>query len=291
MTEPQTITGTIAVTGADGHVGRAVLRQLRAARAHTVALPHFPAGLPAALIIPGPLHAAPAQAALESADVVIHLAGALRPVGDNSYEEAILETAEAVAVAVARGRARRVIALSCVGADEESTNRYLRYKAAAERALTATHKDVIVIRSTYIIGRPEDPGQPAVALLARPGRNADVPGDGCQTVAPVFVDDVASALVAAVTRGTYGTYEMAGPDRMSLDDLVRLLHRGADVTIRHVPAWMARLVSTVLPALPGPMVDVLLRDNIGDPTRACSTFDLRLTSLREVWSPIATQAV
>jgi nucleoside-diphosphate-sugar epimerase len=290
MAERHEITGTIAVTGADGHVGQAVLRHLGRTPARTIALPQFPAALRASLVIPGPLSARPAQAVLESADVVIHLAGALRPLGDNSYEEAILGTAAAVADAVARGRARRVILLSCIGADEDSPNRYLRYKARSEQALTATHRDAVIFRSTYIVGTPENPGQPAEALLGRTGRLVDVPGDGRQAVAPVFVEDVASTLVAAVTRGAYGTYELAGPERMSLDDFVRLLHRDVNVAIRHVPAWMARLLSTVVPALPGPMVDVLLHDNVADPARACGIFGLTLTSLREVWAAAAVPA-
>ncbi len=290
MAQPQAVAPTIAITGADGHVGRALLKRLGAAPFRTIALPHFPAELPASLVVPGPLNARPAQVALETADVVIHLAGGLRPTGDNSYEQAILGTAEAVATAVARGRAQRVVLLSCVGADEESPNRYLQYKALSERTLTATHKDAIVFRSTYIVGRPWDPGLPAAALRGQPGKPADVPGDGQQVVMPIFVEDVASALVAAITRGTYGTYELAGPERMSLDDFVRLLHC-SDVAIRHVPTWMARLLSVVQPAVPGPMVDVLLRDNVGNPSRACEVFGLMLTPLREVWSAAALRTV
>ncbi len=285
------VVGTVAVTRANGHVGRALLQRLRATQAETIALTREPAAIPADHVIVGPLDAAEAQAALRDADYVVHLAGALRPADPNSYHAANLGTAEAVARAVRDGRARRLLFLSHVGAHEESKNLYLRLKAESERVLTGTHKDTVIFRSTHIIGSPADPGARATALLVQPGKEVMVLGDGQQVLTPVYVGDAASALVAALTAGPYGTYELAGPDRMTLDDLVRLLNQRADVPITHYPVWMARLLGMIAPTLPGPLIDVLLQDSVGDPARVVATFGLTLTSLRAIWEAAAAPLV
>lgn len=281
------VVGTVAVTRANGQVGRALLQRLRATQAQTIALISEPAAIPADHVIVGPLDAAEAQAALRNADYVVHLAGALRPADPNSYHAANLGTAEAVARAVKGGQAKRVLFLSYVGANEESKNLYLRLKAEAERVLTGTHKDTVIFRGTHVIGSPEDPGPWATFLLAQPGKEVMVLGDGQQALAPVYVGDVAAALVTALGAGSYGTYELAGPDRMTLDALVRLLNQNPSVPIAHYPVWMARLLGMMAPTLPGPLVDVLLQDSVGDPARAIATFGLTLTSLRTIWEEAA----
>ena len=77
-----------------------------------------------------------------------------------------------------------------------------------------------------------------------------VPGDGRQLIAPLMLEDVVAAVVAATTRPQPldGTFEIAGPETMSLDRMVRTLNRG-EVTLRHVPAPILRLPARVSPTL------------------------------------------
>jgi nucleoside-diphosphate-sugar epimerase len=142
---------------------------------------------------------------------------------------------------------------------------------------------VVVFRSTHIIGPPEASGPTADAFRARGDRPVLVPGDGSQRVAPVFLEDVVSALMAGLVRGQPGTYELAGPETMTLDELVSLLNGGL-ARVRHVPARVARLAARFLPSLPRAAVDLMLRDSLGDPSRAVEAFGLSLHSLRDVWS-------
>lgn len=276
----------VAVTGADGQVGRALLRALQAGPGRTLALTRGAADLPADRVIAGPLDSPTARAALMEADCVVHLAGALRPARGNSYRMANVQTAEAVARALAdpQARARRVVFLSYVGAGVESRNAYLQTKGAAERILSAACRDAVIFRCTHIMGAPESPGPTAAALRAGRGGRVVLLGSGTQAVAPVYLGDVIAAIQAAMTDGPPGVYELAGPDRMSLDELVRLLNPARALSITHVPGWLARAMALPVPGLPGPLVDVMLRDSVGDPARALAAFGLTLTSLRTVWS-------
>jgi hypothetical protein len=94
---------------------------------------------------------------------------------------------------------------------------------------------------------------------------------------------VVEALLAALRGGAPGTYELAGPDVFTLDDLVRLVNDDPEVPLKHCPTWLARALGLVVPSLPGPLVDVLLRDSLGDASRAVATFDLLRTSLLAIW--------
>jgi NADH dehydrogenase len=279
---PRVGNASVVVTGADGFVGRRLMAALSGAFRHTVALVRQPCHLKASRVLAGPLDATWATEALEDADLVVHLAGALQPVGC-SYRDANVATAAAVAHAVRHSAVRRIVSLSNVGASVDSSNEYLRTKAEGERVLAATGRELVVLRATHVIGPPELPGPTAEAFRARGDRPVLVPGDGTQRVAPVLLDDVVSALLAALAGGPPGTYELAGPDVMTLDDFVSLLNGGLART-RHVPARVARLAARFRPSLPLAVVDLMLRESVGDSTRAVEAFGLALHSLRESWS-------
>ncbi|MDP8923712.1 MAG: NAD-dependent epimerase/dehydratase family protein [Chloroflexota bacterium] len=274
---------TVAITGAGGQVGRALLERLQGARVAPVAITRTAARLPVEEHVVGSLYSAPAQAALGRADYIVHLAGTLRPIGNNSYRAANLETAEAVARAVRGGRARRLLMLSFVGAAVDSPDEYLRTKALAERVLVATGKEVVVFRCGHIIGSPDAPGPTAAAFLAGGGNAVLVFGSGRQLVARVYLGDVATALVAALRRGPPGVYDLVGPDRMTMDELERLVNGERDIRIRHLPSWLARSLGRLVPSLPSALVDVMLRDSLGDGSAARAAFGICPTSLKTIW--------
>jgi NADH dehydrogenase len=279
---PHPVREAVAVTGAGGQVGQALLRALPA-DVRRIALVRPETYVPAEWVLAGRLDSPQAADALREADVVVHLAGALRPRGGSSYREANLETTERVAAAVREGRARRILFLSYVGADRGSRNEYLSLKAEAEEVLRGTGREVVVFRCTHIIGSPDAPGPTAEALLSRDQRTVNVLGSGCQRVAPVYAGDVVAALLAALLGGPAGTYELAGPQVLTMDDLVRLVNQSWFPPMRHVPGPLARIVAESVPGLPAPLVDVMTRDSLGDSEPARDAFGLTLTSLRDVW--------
>ncbi len=116
---------SVVVTGADGHVGHLLLTSLYHAPYETIAITRT-GDEPPSKIISDSLTSVSAEKALRDADYIVHLAGALRPLGKNTYEKANIETTRIVAKALKKGRAKRVVFLSYVGANENSQNLYLR---------------------------------------------------------------------------------------------------------------------------------------------------------------------
>lgn len=264
------LTGPVVVTGASGQVGTALRERL-------AQLPNDvrPMGRGDDL-----------AAAVRDADAVVHLAGTLQPRRPDTYAGANLETAEAVAAALAGSSVRRVVDLSYLDADAVSGNPYLRYKAEAEQRLQATGVPTVVLRAAHIYGDPSRPGPTVEAMLSRGGRPVSVLGSGSQRWAWVANRDVVEALThAALDPATpVGTYDVAGPRALTVDEFVRHVN-GPEVRIRHLRPVLARVLTRVTPSLPAPLVDVLLRDCVptGDPAETAARFGFELHDVSEMW--------
>jgi len=262
-------TGPIAITGASGHVGTALRRRLE--REPNEVRPLGRDDDPAA--------------AIADAEVVVHLAGTLAPAHGDTYESANLDTARALAGAVAGSRVARIVELSYVDADPASSNRYLAAKGRAEQALRETGVPVLTLRCPWIFGPPVDPGPSFAPFLAHDGRPVTLIGRGDQRMAPVFVDDVAEAIArgALDPAAPDGTLALAGPQELTLDEMIVLLD-GAGVRERHIPPSVARLLAHLSPKLNPTLVEVLLSDSLPHDPPAAEALGLTLRSPREVFA-------
>jgi uncharacterized protein YbjT (DUF2867 family) len=262
--------GPVAVTGASGQVGTLLRKRLAEHGNET-----------------RPLNRGDDwTAGIHSAAVVVHLAGTLQPKGGSTYESANVETTRTVASAAAAAGVSRIVFLSYVGADTSSSNAYLRAKGEAEEILGASGTPATIFRCLHIYGPPERPGPTAEAFIAEGKGRVTVLGSGRQQIAPLYIGDVAEAVVrAALDPDTpVGTFELGGPDEMSMDDFVRALN-GGEARIVHLPAPIARMLGHLVPALTPALVDLLIRDNVTSEGsgRTAAELGLRLRRLEEVW--------
>lgn len=274
--------GTVVVTGANGQVGQRLLSVLQGHCEKSIALVRHPTLLLATEVIPDWMNSATAQEAIAQADAVVHLAGNLKPErGD--YIGANIKTTEAVVSALNKDRVKRVIFLSYVGASAQSSNAYLSTKAEAEQILQTSGVPLTIFRCTHIIGSPDQPGATAANLLSQQGKPVAMLGSGNQQVAPIYLDDVVSAILAALHQEHDGIFDLAGSERLSMDDLVTLLNRNNSIKRSHLPPMIARLLPWVVRDLPAALVDVMLAESVGDPQRVIEAFSLKLTPLSQVW--------
>lgn len=269
MPTPTLRAGPVAITGANGQVGTALQERLQSLKNAVI-----------------PLHrGSDVAAGVRDAEVVVHLAGTLRPRRPDSYDDANVAPTQVLVDALQDAAVRRVVFLSFLTADVASPNPYLRAKGRAEALLWATGVPTVVLRTGHVVGPPDRPGPTASAMLARRGR-VSVLGPGTQRIAPVLLDDVGEALTrAALDPSTpTGTFPLTGPVSSSVDDLVRQLN-GAEVAIRHLPPWAARTVARVTPTLPVPLVDVMLADAVAPrgPDETARAFGITLHPLTDVW--------
>jgi len=262
------LSGPVAITGASGHVGGALSRRLG----------KFPNEVRA------PGRRDNLVEAVRNADAVVHLAGTLQPLKGNTYEQANVETARKTVEALAGSSVKRIVLLSYVGADPASPNDYLRTKGEAESLVAGSGRDAAMIRSTFIYGPPDDPGPSTTPFIAHGGKAISVLGSGAQRYAPVFVDDVAEVLIKAAldSAGPTGTFALAGPDVLTVDEFVKVVNRGG-VDARHLRGRVARVLAHVLPTLTPALVEVMTADSLPDTTLAADVFGIHLHSIRDVY--------
>jgi NADH dehydrogenase len=262
-------TGPIVITGASGHVGTALCRRLERDPNEV-----RPLGRGDDL-----------AAAMRDAVAVVHLAGTLAPVKGDTYDSANLDTARAVVGAVAGSGVQRIVDLSYVDADPASANAYRRAKGQAEQVLAGAGVELLTLRAPWIFGPPQDPGPSFAPFLARDGKPVTVIGGGGQRMAPVYVEDVAEALARGALDPTAptGTFALAGPQELTLDEMVALLD-GAGVRERHIPPSVARLLAHLSPQLNPTLVEVLLADSLPHDPPAAEALGLELRAPRDVYA-------
>ncbi len=195
-------------------------------------------------------------------DAVINLIGILNPHGRASFDAVHTELAAKVMAAARTAAVRRVLHMSALGADPHAPSRYLRSKAAAEQRLSELphpelpHADpaVTIFRPSVIFG-PGDSLTNRFAGLLRLTAGFLPLARARARFAPICVFDVADALVRALGERASAaqTYELCGPQVMTLEEIVRLTARVARLPCRIVPLpdTLARIQGLVMQFLPG----------------------------------------
>jgi NADH dehydrogenase len=209
------------------------------------------------------------EAAVRGADAVVNLVGILFERGKQRFEAVQAEGAACVARAAAAAGAR-MVHVSALGADPDSPALYGRSKAAGETAVLAAVPDATILRPSILFG-PEDDFFNRFAALARMSPALPLIGGGMTKFQPVFVGDVAQAVLRAIGgQARDGTvYELGGPEVKTFRALMEYV---LAVTERKrmlvpLPFGLARLQAMVLQLMPKPLltpdqVELLRTDNI-----------------------------
>jgi uncharacterized protein YbjT (DUF2867 family) len=209
-------------------------------------------------------------AACEGAYAVINLTGVLYSAGAQSFDAVHGFGAEASAKAARAAKARVFIQMSAIGASEASAAQYARSKAEGEARAKASFPGAIILRPSIVFG-PEDSFFNRFAAMARISPFLPLIGGGATKFAPVFVGDVADAVVRLVDAGEANgtTYELGGPQVLSFRQLMdfTLNTIGRKRLLLPLPWGIAKLQAAVLGLLPKPLltmdqVELLKSDNV-----------------------------
>ena len=241
----------LLLTGATGLVGSALLRRLVAQGAQVRCLVRDPRRLGAqrvrVQIALGDLTDPPSfRNALRGVDTVVHLAASIRDQPQGSIEELNGIATWRMVQAAERAGVERFVFFSALGASIHHRARFFRAKALAEQAVEEAGLESIVFAPSIVYA----PGDPWLTLLERLALLPVMPvsGRGRALYQPIWAEDVADCVIASlsppaeeaergvqprsesdrrhVARGTperRGRYELAGPQTLSHNDLVRVV--------------------------------------------------------------------
>lgn len=227
---------------ADGHTVTAVSRS---ARPDTV-----PAGVQA---VAGDMTDTDTAAeVIAGHDAVVNLI-ALSPLFDpprgRSHRGVHLGATQAAVQAATAHDVSLFLQLSALGADPTGPTAYHRAKGHAETVVRESELDWRVFRPSVVFG---DGGE-FLPFLRRvtPGPIKPLPGGGTVQFQPLWVGDLTAMLGAALTDATHrhATYDLGGPDALSMAELTRLVHGGRG-TIVSVPQAVTTAGLTVADAVP-----------------------------------------
>jgi uncharacterized protein YbjT (DUF2867 family) len=207
-------------------------------------------------------------AAVAGADAVINLCGLLYESGKQTFGAVHAIGAARVARAAQAAGVKRLAQISAIGASETSTAEYARTKAAGEAAVRTAFPDAIVLRPSIVFG-PEDTFFNRFGSLARFLPILPLIGGGETKFQPVYVRDLAAAIVTAIEGGTAPVYELGGPRVYSFRQLMEyiLAQIERNRLLVPLPYEIASFEARFLELLPNPLltrdqVEMLKHDNV-----------------------------
>ncbi len=207
------------------------------------------------------------RAAVEGVDAVVNCVGVLASRGPQSFSAIHAAGAGAVAAAAAEAGAGKLVHISAIGADAESTAEYARSKAAGEAAVREAFAQAAILRPSIVVG-PEDDFFNRFAFLARFLPALPLIGGGLTRFQPAYVGDVADAALEALDRPG-GLFELGGPKTYTFRQLMELLLEeiGRKRLLVPVPFPIMQAKAAFIQFVPGApitpdQVELLKYDNI-----------------------------
>lgn len=262
LTRPRSL--TLCVLGGTGFVGTELVIRL-AKDGHWVWVPtRSSAGndelrvLDTVRLISADVHDPRVLAKLfRGADVVVNLIGILNEHGRTSFRAVHADLAAKVVTAARTAGVKRLLHMSSLGADAHAApSRYLRSKGEAEERVRAgaPASGWTIFRPSVIFGAGDSLTNRFAGLLRLSGGFLPLARPDAR-FAPVSVQDVAEAFRRALDdRATIGqTYELCGPEVMTLEQIVRMTAAAARLrcTIARLPDFISWAQAAVMGLLPG----------------------------------------
>lgn len=291
----------VTVFGASGFIGRQVVQRLAQSGAIVRACVQDP--VKAAFLKPMgevgqvvPLKASitDAQAvarAVRGADAVINLVGILFERGKKKFETIHVEGAKTVAAASKAAGVKSLVHVSALGADAASPSAYARSKAKGEAAVTAAFPEAVILRPSVVFG-PDDDFFNRFASLARLTNllpvfvndgfkpkisvkdlefDFDLFGSGGPAFQPVYVGDLAQAIVGALSKpeAKGHVYEIVGPRPIRMKEVMEMIAAAIkrSPAIVPLPPIAGKIQAFFLQFLPKPpltpdQMKLLAKDNV-----------------------------
>jgi NADH dehydrogenase len=191
--------------------------------------------------------------------------------GRTSFEAVHVDGALRLARRALEASVERLVHVSGIGADPDSTAPYIRARGRGELAVTEAFGAATLVRPAVMFG-PDDAFLTRLVKLVRTLPVYPMFGSGQTRLQPVYVDDVAEAIARVLDRSNGADrpcYELGGPRVYTYQELLQSIALAMGTRVRTVPMPFAvwRALAGVAEFLPGTpltrnQIALMKRDNV-----------------------------
>jgi len=201
--------------------------------------------------------------AFEGQEAVVNLVALsplFRPAGGNEAHFRVhRDGTENVVSAAEDAGVERIVQLSALGADPDGDTAYIRAKGQAEGIVRDSELEWVIFRPSVVFGEGGEFLE-YTERLALPYLTP-LPGGGKTRFQPIWVGDLTPMLADAVEDDAHAgeTYEIGGPEALTLAELARLVHgaAGRPVGVVPIPMSVAGAGLKSLDLVPGSVLDAV----------------------------------
>ena len=274
----------ILVTGGTGFVGTHLIRRLRAQNVAVRAVVRDPdkarllKDLGADLVKGDVSDKASLDTAARGVDRVVHLVGIIQEGPGVTFQGVHVDGTRNVVEASRNAGVRHFFYQSSLGTRPGAQSTYHKTKWQAEEIVRASGLPFTILRPSLIYG-PGDQFTIRLSEMIRLAPVIPIIGSGKSKVQPIFIDDVISCILKAVTSDAFlnAQYEVGGPDHITYEEVTTAIAEAMGVTrpTLHMPLLFMRSIARVFETLlPKPPVTtdqliMLQEDNV------CSMHDIK----------------
>lgn len=228
---------------------------------------------------------------------IINIAAQMRG-ADREIESVNVEGLVNLVALAATAGIQRFIHVSCLGATQFSTSKYLQSKWQGEMMVRTSNSYWTIFRPSLIFGPGSHLGA-ALDFWATRFPVLPVMGSGLNRIQPVSADDVAACIVQSLyNRDTVQqSYDLVGPETYNLTELLEMVATATNdgrpkPTVKlpiNLSFALARIMAKLNPRAPvsEDLMKVITTEFVGDPEPMQSRFQVAMTSYEGQYKRLA----
>ena len=270
----------IAIFGAGGFLGKHLMRQLTKLdyRIKVATRKPYLKGYLKPLGNPGQIElfrtnifdSEQVKEVLQNCDLVINLVGILYETRKQKFDQIHSQFPYLLSTLCNEMGIKNLVHISALGVKEKHNSLYMQSKLKGEKNIQDTFKPSVILRPSIVFG-PEDKFFNTFASIAQFSPVIPLVGGGKTKFAPIYVGDVAKAIVKALelNNSEPKIYELGGPENYSFKELMEILLTEIKKKrfLIPIPFGFAKFQSYFLQMMPNPLltpdqVELLKHNNI-----------------------------
>ena len=194
---------------------------------------------------------------LKNCDSIINLVGILYETKKQKFNEIHSQFPYLLSNLCSEIGIKNLIHISALGVREKHVSRYMQSKLQGEKNIQNTFRSSVILRPSVVFG-PEDKFFNTFASIAQFSPILPLIGGGKTKFAPIYVGDVAKAIVKALelNNSKPKIYELGGPKNYSFKELMEILLSEIKKKrfLLPVPFGLAKFQSYFLEMMPNPLL-------------------------------------